>query len=99
MCASLLPQLQVYKGVLPLGEFNAMVDELTSAPCIAFEVADRSGADAVEPFRELCGPMDPEMARVLRPGSIRAQFGLSKTKNAIHCTDLGEDGQLEVRSG
>jgi len=40
--------VQVYKGVLSPGEFNAMTDELTSGPCIAFEVADRDGADCVE---------------------------------------------------
>jgi hypothetical protein len=41
-------QPQVYKGVLSPGEFNLMVDELTSGPCIAFEVADRDGANPVE---------------------------------------------------
>ncbi len=88
---------EVYKGVLAIGEYTSMVDELTSGPCIAFEVADRDGgAEVVEAFRELCGPMDPELARVLRPKSIRAQFGLNKIKNAVHCTDLVEDGQLEV---
>jgi nucleoside-diphosphate kinase len=89
---------EVYKGVLAIGEFTSMSDELTSGPCIAFEVADRDGGpEIVEAFRELCGPADPELARVLRPKSIRAQFGLNKIKNAIHCTDLAEDGQLEVR--
>ncbi len=88
---------EVYKGVLAAGDFGSMVDELCSGPCIAFEVADHSTGNVVESFRELCGPMDPELARVVRPNSIRAQFGLNKIKNAIHCTDLAEDGQLEVR--
>ena len=89
---------EVYKGVLAIGEFTALVDELTSGPCLAFEVADRDGpSDSVdESFRELCGPMDPELARVLRPKSIRAQIGLNKIRNGVHCTDLAEDGQLEV---
>lgn len=43
--------MQVYKGVLSPGEFNAMVDELTSGPCMAFEVADRDGANPVEQVR------------------------------------------------
>mmetsp|Transcript_23564 Transcript_23564/g.51719 ORF Transcript_23564/g.51719 Transcript_23564/m.51719 type:complete len:378 (+) Transcript_23564:84-1217(+) len=87
---------EVYKGVLAAGEFNAMVDELTSGPCIAVEVATRDGSPAVEPFRELCGPLDPELGRVLRPQSLRARFGLNKIKNAVHCTDLPEDGELEA---
>ena len=40
--------------------------------------------------------MDPEIAKSLRPNTIRAKFGHSKEINAVHCTDLPEDGQLEV---
>lgn len=47
-------------------------------------------------FRELCGPHDPEIARTLRPQSLRAKFGIDRVKNAVHCTDLPEDGILEV---
>lgn len=80
--------LEVYKGVLPAGEFNALVEELTSGPCFAVEVADRDGADPVEALRQLAGPMDPELGRVLRPDSLRAKFGLNKIKNGVHVTDL-----------
>lgn len=83
--------LEVYRDVLP--DFHAMAEELSSGPCLALEVRQE---DAVRRFRDLCGPMDPEMARVLRPRSIRAQFGNDTAKNAVHCTDLEEDGQLEV---
>jgi nucleoside-diphosphate kinase len=40
--------------------------------------------------------MDPEIAKNLRPNTIRARFGHSKEVNAVHCTDLEEDGILEV---
>ncbi|KAL0482720.1 nucleoside-diphosphate kinase [Acrasis kona] len=83
---------EVYKGVVP--EYLNMVEELCSSPCIAFEVV--KDENAVEDFRSLCGPADPELARVLRPNTIRAQFGQDKIKNAVHCTDLEEDGVLEV---
>ena len=92
--------LEVYKGVVP--EFAASVDELTSGPFVAIEVA-QSGSNAngsengvVEALREACGPADPEIARVLRPDSIRAKFGFDKVRNAVHCTDLPEDGELET---
>jgi nucleoside-diphosphate kinase len=39
--------------------------------------------------------MDPELGRVLRPKSLRAQFGINKVRNGLHCTDLVEDGPLE----
>jgi nucleoside-diphosphate kinase len=32
--------LEVYKGVVPPGEFSSMVDEMTAGPCIAVEVSD-----------------------------------------------------------
>ena len=91
--------LEVYKGVVP--EFAASVDELTSGPFVAIEVA-QSGTNGtsengvVEALREACGPADPEIARVLRPNSIRAKFGFDKVRNAVHCTDLPEDGELET---
>ena len=52
--------------------------------------------NAVRSFRQFCGPMDPEIAKNLRPNTIRARFGHNRTMNAIHCSDLEEDGTLEV---
>ena len=88
--------LEVYRGVVP--EYNAQVEELTSGPLVAMQLlAPGGGADnSVQALRELCGPPDPEIARVLRPESLRAQFGVDKVKAAVHCTDLPEDGELEV---
>lgn len=65
---------------------------MTVGPCIALEIRQE---DAVNKFRELCGPHDPELAKTLRPKTIRAVFGQDRVKNAIHCTDLQEDGVLE----
>ncbi|XP_029634187.1 nucleoside diphosphate kinase 7 [Octopus sinensis] len=83
--------LEVYKGVVP--EYPSMVTELTSGPCVAIALRAK---DAPKAFREMAGPADPEIARHLRPRSLRAQFGIDKIKNAVHCTDLPEDGILEV---
>lgn len=82
---------EVYKGVV--SEYNQMVDELISGPCIALEI---SGDNAHGTFRELVGPSDPEIARHLRPHTIRAKFGQDKIKNSLHCTDLPDDSTLEV---
>jgi nucleoside-diphosphate kinase len=51
----------------------------------------------VQAFRDLCGPYDPEVARQVKPDCIRARFGVDKVRNAVHCTDLAEDGALEVQ--
>ncbi|XP_025079362.1 nucleoside diphosphate kinase 7-like isoform X2 [Pomacea canaliculata] len=84
--------LEVYKGVVH--EYNGMVAELTAGACIALEVLSDT-QNTVQVFRELAGPADPEIARHLRPRTLRAIFGVDKVKNAVHCTDLPEDGQLE----
>ena len=38
-----------------------------------------------------------EIARHIRPRTLRALYGKDKVKNAVHCTDLAEDSTLEVR--
>ena len=52
--------------------------------------------DAVKSFREVCGPHDPEIGKILRGNTIRSKFGIDRIRNAVHCTDLPEDGVLEV---
>jgi nucleoside-diphosphate kinase len=84
--------LEIYKGVLP--EFVPIVEEITTGPCIVIEVRQE---DAVESFRKLCGPHDPEIAKSLRPNTIRAKFGMDRINNAIQCTDLAEDGVPECQ--
>lgn len=74
-----------------------MVLELANGPCVAIEVCHQNkDVNSYTEFRKLCGPIDPELAKQLRPNTIRAKFGMTKVKNAIHCTDLEEDTVLEV---
>ncbi|XP_032382662.1 nucleoside diphosphate kinase homolog 7 [Etheostoma spectabile] len=83
---------EVYKGVVT--EYPSMVTELCSGPCMVLEI---HGTDVPQSFRELCGPADPEISRHLRPTTLRALYGKDKVKNAVHCTDMPEDGVLEVQ--
>ncbi|CAL8271708.1 unnamed protein product [Arctogadus glacialis] len=83
---------EVYKGVVT--EYPNMVSELCSGPCLALEVR---GSDTPKSFRDFCGPADPEIARHLRPETLRAQYGKDKVQNAVHCTDLPDDALLEVQ--
>eukprot|EP01112_Ceratiomyxa_fruticulosa_P016071 TRINITY_DN4822_c0_g1_i1.p1 TRINITY_DN4822_c0_g1~~TRINITY_DN4822_c0_g1_i1.p1 ORF type:complete len:384 (+),score=73.44 TRINITY_DN4822_c0_g1_i1:83-1153(+) len=83
--------LEVYKGILP--DFHSLVVELSSGGCVALEIRTEN---PVESFRKLVGPHDPELARMIRPETLRAKFGIDKVKNAVHCTDLNEDGPMEV---
>lgn len=55
------------------------------------------GQDVVPRFRETAGPWDVDMAKELRPNSIRGMFGETGARTGVHCTDLAEDGPLESR--
>ena len=83
---------EIYKGVVT--EYSAMVEQLCSGRCIAMEITHSE--DVATLFREFVGPSDPEIARHLRSHTLRAKFGIDKIQNAMHCTDLPDDGVLEV---
>ena len=84
--------LEVYEGVVP--GFGASVKQLSSGPCCALEVR---AVGAVSKFRETVGPWDVNFAREIQPKTIRAIFGIDGVKNAVHCTDLAEDSERELR--
>ena len=87
----------VYVNVLDREEVRMMIDELSSGTCVALQITRaKSPETLVSDVREIVGPRDPEIARALRPNSLRARFGEDKGRNAVHCVDLPEDGPLEV---
>jgi nucleoside-diphosphate kinase len=73
---------------------RSWVTELSSGTAVALLL---TGDAAVERLRDSCGPYVPEIAKHLRPDSVRAQFGSDSTRNAVHCTDLSLDGPLECK--
>merc|ERR1719217_986171 len=68
------------------------IKQTGAGPVIAMEIRQEN---AVETFRKLVGPHDPEIARHLRPDTLRGQFGVDRVQNTLHCSDLPEDGLLE----
>ena len=71
-----------------------MCEAMSSAqgPCIVMELCTQ---DSVACLRKLCGPHNPEDARKINKTSIRAVYGKTLAENAVHCTDLPEDGPIE----
>lgn len=64
---------------------------------MAMEICGKKeGMDVHGEFRKLAGPSDSEVARQIRPHTLRARFGNDKYRNAVHCTDLPEDVNLEL---
>jgi len=90
--ASATEFLEVYKGVVT--EYPSMVQALTAGILLAIEVV--GSADVQKSFRDFSGPSDPEIGRHIRKSTLRAKYGKDKISNAVHCTDLAEDAQLEV---
>ena len=82
----------VYRGVLP--QYAEMVNHLIEGPVVALQLV---GQNVVEDFREFCGPVNVELAKILRPKTLRSVYGSCFAKNAVHATDLSEDGGLEVK--
>nr|CEL73918.1 TPA: nucleoside diphosphate kinase 7, putative [Toxoplasma gondii VEG] len=73
-----------------------MIDELTQGVCLAMQVEHEEN-DSVARLRQLSGPHDPELAKCVRPQSLRAKFGSDRVRNAVHCTDLVGDALLETQ--
>ncbi|RKP19676.1 nucleoside diphosphate kinase, partial [Rozella allomycis CSF55] len=86
--------MEVYQNVLP--EYHLLINELIAGNCVAIQARPLNGANAVTSLREYAGPYDPEIAKLIKPDSLRARFGNDKIQNAIHCTDLIDDAPLEV---
>lgn len=87
--------LEIYKGVV--NDFHGLLLSYIDGPCVALEIAGSEDmVDVHKEFREFAGPSDSEVARQIRPHTLRARFGNDKYKNAVHCTDLPEDTLLEL---
>ena len=63
---------------------------MTAGPVIVMVLEKEN---AVVAFRELIGNTDPREAA---SGTIRCQFGHSKTRNAIHASDSDENAKREI---
>ena len=75
-----------------LPDYADHVTQLAMGLCVALEVR---AENAVRTFRETAGPWDVEMAKDLRPDTIRGRYGLDRSRSAVHCTDLPQDGVPE----
>jgi len=71
--------------------FGELVAYMTSAPVVAAVFA---GEGAVAKIRQAMGATDPSRADA---GTIRADFGLDVTRNAVHGSDSVETAEKEIR--
>lgn len=74
--------------------YQRLVEFMSSGPMRAYILARE---DAIRHWRELMGPTKVFRARYTAPASIRAQFGLTDTRNTTHGSDSVESAQREIR--
>lgn len=97
-----------YKGNVE--NYSEMIDDICSGTSLAlglirqeYQEEYNNGGNLsnsrhfIENLRDLAGPFEPRLARVLRPESLRAKYGKNSTKNGIHVTDLVGDGERECQ--
>ncbi|XP_068792015.1 thioredoxin domain-containing protein 3 isoform X2 [Struthio camelus] len=72
---------QFYKDHEGKPFFEPLVACMTTGPSVIMILTKEN---AVEEWRQLMGPTDPEMAKVTSPESIRAQFAQDILSNAVH---------------
>jgi len=85
--------LEIYHGVIE--EFSPLVSELKSGKCLALEVSKQE-ENVVNNFRNFVGPRDPIVASKINNTSIRSAYGIDLVQNAVHTTDIPEDGVRDV---
>jgi nucleoside-diphosphate kinase len=52
--------------------------------------------NVIQGFKSLCGCYDPAVGkRKNENNTIRQIFGIDKVRNAVHCSDLTDEGVLE----
>ncbi len=70
--------------------FGELVEFMVSGPVV---VGVLEGDDAIQRYRDLMGATDPAKAA---PGTLRAGFATSLTKNAVHGSDGVETAAEEI---
>lgn len=71
--------------------FHELVEMMTSGPVVVMVLEK---VNAIQDWRKLMGATDPAKAE---EGTLRKQFGLSITKNALHGSDATESADREIR--
>ncbi|KAB5539815.1 hypothetical protein PHYPO_G00093480 [Pangasianodon hypophthalmus] len=73
--------------------YQRLVEFMSSGPMRAYILARE---DAITHWRELMGPTKVYRARYTSPRTIRAQYGLTDTRNTTHGSDSSESAEREI---
>ncbi|XP_027005855.2 nucleoside diphosphate kinase 6 [Tachysurus fulvidraco] len=73
--------------------YQRLVEFMSSGPMRAYILARE---DAISHWRELMGPTKVYRALYTSPRTIRAQYGLTDTRNTTHGSDSSESAEREI---
>nr|XP_015830573.2 nucleoside diphosphate kinase 6 isoform X1 [Nothobranchius furzeri] len=73
--------------------YQRLVEFMSSGPMRAYILAKEDG---IRHWRDLMGPTKVFRARYTSPTSLRAQFGLTDTRNTTHGSDSPESARREI---
>uniref|UniRef100_G1KUA1 Nucleoside diphosphate kinase-like domain-containing protein n=1 Tax=Anolis carolinensis TaxID=28377 RepID=G1KUA1_ANOCA len=73
--------------------FNCLMPWFSSGPSMVMILTKEN---AVEDWRKLMGPTDPEKAKETNPDSLRAQFAKDILRNAVHGSSNEEQAKTAI---
>nr|XP_016850164.1 PREDICTED: thioredoxin domain-containing protein 3 [Anolis carolinensis] len=84
---------QFYKAQENQPFFGQLVDYMSNGPSMVMILTKEN---AVEDWRKLMGPTDPEKAKETNPDSLRAQFAKDILRNAVHGSSNEEQAKTAI---
>ncbi|XP_034549238.1 thioredoxin domain-containing protein 6 isoform X2 [Notolabrus celidotus] len=74
--------------------FSQLVEFMCSGPCVMLILKKEN---AVEDWRAMLGPTDPDQAKETSPDSLRARFGSDILHNSVHGSSTEKHAEEEIR--
>ncbi|XP_072300497.1 thioredoxin domain-containing protein 6 [Eucyclogobius newberryi] len=85
---------EFYKEHKEMPFFSQLVHFICSGPCLLLVL---SKENAVEEWRAVMGPTDPDKAKEISPDSLRARFASDILHNAVHGSSSAEQADREIQ--
>ncbi|RNA40879.1 thioredoxin domain-containing 3 -like protein, partial [Brachionus plicatilis] len=85
---------EMYKNASDKEYYNDLINLMSSGET---EIMVLSRENAIQGWKEVIGPTDPEKAKQENPESLRALYGIDVLKNAVHGPTTQEQAEHEIK--